>query len=463
MCKICSVPGCDGKVVAKGYCNKHYKENKRNGHIKDVVDASDEMAILAQSVLPTSGAYTDATMKELSAKKFSTKILKKIDGSEMVIKGDPTSFINAKTEEYTMFNGDAGMIKKVQGFRIYDAIKEKHHQSAAYILSEAINKNNEIVCLDGIDVGEDISDMPPASELQIAKMLGYKDCSRKFKDCMKSLIESNIIFKLESKDKKIIDVFYFNPVFQNSGKAVSPRLFFFFYYSFAEMAKQSKDFRFRFEQIATYSFAWIAAKRSDYKEVIANRKQLGELETARRIVAINAKIAKSYNIKVEFEANIDPKEVDQMDLFEARLSGDLEYSNISYEGVTKVIEEEEAKKYAIIKQKEDFLRERYANITTKDAVIMNLLQERGYGDIVDRVFDELIAKNTTKEVSMTLDTSRRTLTLTEVMDKVKKTSTSSNIKTIPPRSTKLVNSSLIQLIEDTDIEMPLDDSYMDMY
>lgn len=458
MCKICSVPGCDGKVVAREYCNKHYKQFTNYGYVKDAVDASDEMAILAQKVLPTTGAYTDATMKELSAKKFSTKILKKIDGSEMVIKGDPMSFINAKTEEYTMFNGDAGMVKKVQGFRISDVVEEKY-QLAAFKLSEAINKNNEIVCLDGIDVGEDISDMPPASELQIAKMLGYKDCSRKFKDCMKSLIESNIIFKLESKNKKIIDVYYFNPVFQNNGKAVSPRLFFFFYYSFADMAKQSKDFRYRFEQMATYSFAWIAAKRSDYKEVIANRKQLGELETARRIVAINAEIAKSYNIKVDFEVDINSNfdDVSQMDLFEARLSGDLEFSNVSYEGVTKVIDEEEAKKYAMIKEKEDFLREKYANITTKDPVIMNLLQERGYGDIVDRVFDKLIAENTTKKVSMTLDTSRRTFTLTEVMDEVKKTSTTTNIKPIPPRP--IAKTSLIKDIDD----MPFDDSYMDMY
>lgn len=33
MSKTCTVEGCNGKHCAKGYCNKHYKQMKRYGHI----------------------------------------------------------------------------------------------------------------------------------------------------------------------------------------------------------------------------------------------------------------------------------------------------------------------------------------------------------------------------------------------------------------------------------------------
>ena len=32
MCKTCKVENCDGKVVAKGYCNRHYRQMKKYGH-----------------------------------------------------------------------------------------------------------------------------------------------------------------------------------------------------------------------------------------------------------------------------------------------------------------------------------------------------------------------------------------------------------------------------------------------
>ena len=33
--KTCSVEGCNGKHVAKGYCSKHYQQMKRYGQILD--------------------------------------------------------------------------------------------------------------------------------------------------------------------------------------------------------------------------------------------------------------------------------------------------------------------------------------------------------------------------------------------------------------------------------------------
>ena len=32
MSKVCSVEGCNGKHLAKGYCNRHYKQFKKHGH-----------------------------------------------------------------------------------------------------------------------------------------------------------------------------------------------------------------------------------------------------------------------------------------------------------------------------------------------------------------------------------------------------------------------------------------------
>lgn len=33
MCKTCSVDGCNGRHKAKGYCNKHYAQLLKYGHI----------------------------------------------------------------------------------------------------------------------------------------------------------------------------------------------------------------------------------------------------------------------------------------------------------------------------------------------------------------------------------------------------------------------------------------------
>ena len=32
--KVCTVEGCNGKVHAKGYCDKHYRQYKRYGKIR---------------------------------------------------------------------------------------------------------------------------------------------------------------------------------------------------------------------------------------------------------------------------------------------------------------------------------------------------------------------------------------------------------------------------------------------
>ena len=38
--KVCCVEGCNGKVVAKGMCDKHYRQMKRHGHIKEITRLS---------------------------------------------------------------------------------------------------------------------------------------------------------------------------------------------------------------------------------------------------------------------------------------------------------------------------------------------------------------------------------------------------------------------------------------
>lgn len=38
--KVCCVEGCNGKVVAKGMCDKHYRQMKRHGYIKETTRLS---------------------------------------------------------------------------------------------------------------------------------------------------------------------------------------------------------------------------------------------------------------------------------------------------------------------------------------------------------------------------------------------------------------------------------------
>jgi hypothetical protein len=43
MCKTCKVDGCNGKHLAKGFCDKHYRQFKRYGHIleRTIYDANE--------------------------------------------------------------------------------------------------------------------------------------------------------------------------------------------------------------------------------------------------------------------------------------------------------------------------------------------------------------------------------------------------------------------------------------
>ncbi|NKF05287.1 hypothetical protein J1C67_14470 [Clostridium gasigenes] len=338
MCKdkICTIKGCESKIKARGLCSTHYKQLLRNGRVQDVIDTDITVMDLAVKAIKNSGAYTADTMKEFMAKKVSIKIIDIAGKSEIVIKSNPMSFFNQKTLEYSIFSGDQGMNKSIQGFRITDLV-EKKYQLAAFTLSEAINENNEIVCTTGIAIGETLTGMPPASELQMARMLGYADNGKRYKECIKSLLKSGIIYKFTMKEDMpgmINSVFFFNPIFQNNGKGISPRLFFFFYSSFDLMAKQNKAFQFRFEQMANFSLSWIVNKRADFKELLSKRAELGEIKTAEMATKIVSEVANSYGINVDLIAEIESDDMDEISLIEMKLNPALSYTNLEY-GITE--------------------------------------------------------------------------------------------------------------------------------
>lgn len=333
----------------KTECGACYRDRNRKGYSKKALETSDTIAELALKVTKESAVniYDESTMKDMM--KPVTKVRMTKIGNEVITitESDPMSFFNKKTEDYNMMNGDKEMMKKVAGFRMTDIV-EKKYLAQALILSEAINKENQIVCTEGIALGESLDNMPPAIDSQIAVMLGYKDKGRRYKACMNSLIECGLIFKYESKDcmiKQIDTLYYFNPVFQCAGKGVSPKLFFMFAKSFQEMAKKNKDFKYRYEQMANYAFKWMMDKRADFKQLQAdyNSGKITNLQAAKGATEIFSKVADSYNIPVRLETKVDAEITEYMSSYEAlmaRLDSKVSYSNVNKLTAEETIEDE---------------------------------------------------------------------------------------------------------------------------
>ena len=199
-----------------------------------------------------------------------------------------------------MMSGDYGMTKGVAGFRLIDVVDPKY-KSAAQDLAEALISENQIVSLKGVGLGQDTLDHPPAAEWQIAEMLGYKSDSQRFKSCINSLIRSEIIFRCKFEDKKMHDIYYFNPVYRCSSKGVTPRLFIMFFNDFVKMSKKNKIFKYRFDNMANYTLTWLASKTKDYSELIEQRQDLTEKEFNERLIAIKNNIANDYRLNIEIQ------------------------------------------------------------------------------------------------------------------------------------------------------------------
>ena len=299
--KMCTVPDCECKLLSKGLCSKHYHELRRHGYIKDMIDKSDSMFELGAKIANTTNFInSDVDLNAFKRAKINTKEVESLDGTKYIVKSEPMSFINKRTEAYNMMSGDYGMTKGVAGYQLMNVADPKYI-TQAYMLSEAINSENQIVSMKGVQLGQDTLDHPPAAEWQIAEMLRYSGITREFKSCINSLIRSEIIFRCKFEDKKMHDIYYFNPVYRCSSKGVTPRLFIMFFNDFVKMSKKNKIFKYRFDNMANYTLTWLASKTKDYSELIEQRQDLTEKEFNERLIAIKNNIANDYRLNIEIQ------------------------------------------------------------------------------------------------------------------------------------------------------------------
>ena len=349
----------DGVVTLCEACNR---QRLRKGVVKASIESSNTMAKLAMRATKEScvNIYDTATMKEIMQPVVSIKCTKVGNNIITVTESDPMSFFNKRTQDYNMMNGDKEMMKKVAGFRITDVVEDKYLKQA-FILSEAINEQNQIVCTDGISLGETLNNMPPAIDIQIAKMIGYDNTGKAYRACMKSLLASGVIFKYEMEDsiiKQRTTIYYFNPVFQCAGKGVSPSLFFMFFESFQLMAQKNKEFKFRFQQMAKYAFKWMMDKRDDFKQLQAdyNEGKITDLDAAKGATEIFSKIADSYKIPVRLETkvDVDTTGMGAFDSIMTKANSNIKFSNVT--NLTQDIEED------------DFLNELDMNIAKQETI-----------------------------------------------------------------------------------------------
>lgn len=327
------------------YCAACYKQIRRKGYAKASVDTSDNVANLAMEVIKESAVniYDGKTIKDAMQPMVKVRTTKIGDEVIAITESDPMSFFNKRTQDYNMMNGDKEMMKKVAGFRMTDIVDTKY-RAQALTLSEAINDLNQIVCTDGIALGESLTGMPPAIDSQIAKMLGYNNTGKRYKECMKSLMDCGLIFKHECKDgmvNQLETIYYFNPVFQCAGKGVSPRLFFMFNKSFQLMAQKNKEFKYRYQQMANYSFKWMMDKRADFKQLQEdyNTGKITNVEAANGVTEIFSKIADSYQIPVRLETELDV-DTTGMSAYEAIMT--KHKSTVTYSNINKLTTKEEA-------------------------------------------------------------------------------------------------------------------------
>jgi len=296
MSKVCRV--CGNKAVAKELCNKHYKEIKRNGYIKEEAIANSTK--IADEIIKIRSKDGIANLADFRAKKETTKISQMANGQKYTTVVN-YNFINSK-EEYNFFNGDVGMSKKVCGIRVYDLVKEKKYLGYALILMEALNRENQIVNLEALSPGESTLDKAPATDLEIAIMLGFNGVTRDYKKVMKYFEEIGLIKKEIVKDScnKNMNIYYFNPLYMCATTRLHPSLFLMFHNSFLMLRdSKNKEFKHRYEQMLQYALAWAFEFNREYKEITASKDNISKNDFEDRMMELGKKIAEESSLNLD--------------------------------------------------------------------------------------------------------------------------------------------------------------------
>lgn len=293
MSKTCRV--CGNKAVAKELCNKHYKELKRNGYIK--AEAIANSTKVADEIIKTRSKEGITDLAAFKAKKEATKTSQLANGQKFTTVVN-YNFINSR-EEYNFFNGDVGMSKKVCGIRIYDLVKEKKYLGYALILMEALNRQNEIVNLEVLSAGESVLDKSPATDLEIATMLGFNGTTRSYEKVMAYFQEVGLIKREVVKDSCNNDmaIYYFNPLYMCATTRLHPSLFLMFHDSFLILRdSENKEFKHRYEQMLQYALAWAFNFNKEYKLIEANKENMSKEEYETKMDGVAEKVVETYEL-----------------------------------------------------------------------------------------------------------------------------------------------------------------------
>lgn len=296
MSKSCRV--CGNKAIAKELCNKHYKELKRNGYIK--AEAVANSTKVADEIIKTRSKEGITDLVAFKAKKEATKTSQLANGQKFTTVVN-YNFINSR-EEYNFFNGDAGMSKKVCGIRIYDLVKERKYLGYALILMEALNRENQIVNLEALSAGESVLDKAPATDLEIANMLGFNGTTRSYEKVMAYFQEVGLINREVVKDSCNNDmaIYYFNPLYMCATTRLHPSLFLMFHDSFLILRdSENKEFKHRYEQMLQYALAWAFNFNKEYKEIEANKDNMTKEEHESKLMELGKKIAEESELALD--------------------------------------------------------------------------------------------------------------------------------------------------------------------
>lgn len=296
MSKTCRV--CGNKAVAKALCNKHYKEIKRNGYIKEEAVANSTK--IADEIIKTRSKDGITDLAAFKAKKEATKTSQLSNGQKFTTVVN-YNFINSR-EEYNFFNGDVGMSKKVCGVRIYDLVKERKYLGYALILMEALNRENQIVNLEALSTGESTLDKAPATDLEIAIMLGFNGTTRSYDKVIAYFEEVGLIKREVVKDScnKDMNIYYFNPLYMCATTRLHPSLFLMFHDSFLMLRdSENKEFKFRYEQMLQYALAWAFNFNKEYKEIAANKSNITKEEYENKMMELGKKIVEESNLTLD--------------------------------------------------------------------------------------------------------------------------------------------------------------------
>ncbi|MGL5153235.1 MAG: hypothetical protein ACRC7N_21965, partial [Clostridium sp.] len=188
---------------------------------------------------------------------------------------------------------------KVCGIRIYDLVKEKKYLGYALILMEALNRQNEIVNLEVLSAGESVLDKSPATDLEIATMLGFNGTTRSYEKVMAYFQEVGLIKREVVKDSCNNDmaIYYFNPLYMCATTRLHPSLFLMFHDSFLILRdSENKEFKHRYEQMLQYALAWAFNFNKEYKLIEANKENMSKEEYETKMDGVAEKVVETYEL-----------------------------------------------------------------------------------------------------------------------------------------------------------------------